>query len=283
MHRSGTSALARVVNLLGVPLCVESDLMTGSGNPTGHWESESLGRLDEDLLHMVGAAWNAPPPSEDDLLWQGALLGEVSRARQAFRSVHTTTQCVWKDPRLCILLPFWRFALPDRHVAVVVTRPPSEVAASLWERDRQRPEHTVAVWERYLRCAIVNCEGLPTMFLDYAELIAEPERLCEELGTFLRGNGIQVDGPTGEAAEFLRSDLRHHERAPDVQLPDSLHRLLDLIRDLRGVHARFPTVPLTPESSGIAPLLEPLRRTWGWVDAESAGPATATGRRQRYS
>ena len=43
MHRSGTSALARVVNLLGVSLGRTDDMMQPNEiNPKGFWENQSL-------------------------------------------------------------------------------------------------------------------------------------------------------------------------------------------------------------------------------------------------
>lgn len=51
MHRSGTSALTRCINLLGVPLGVADDLMpTGEANPRGYWESASLTRVSGELV-----------------------------------------------------------------------------------------------------------------------------------------------------------------------------------------------------------------------------------------
>ena len=60
MPRSGTSAVSRAVNLLGVR-CVDSDLVLDvRGNPTGHWESGTLVNLNNRLLHQMGYASVVP-------------------------------------------------------------------------------------------------------------------------------------------------------------------------------------------------------------------------------
>jgi hypothetical protein len=45
MHRSGTSAATRVLNLLGLGLSREYDLVHGPANARGFWESRALFRL----------------------------------------------------------------------------------------------------------------------------------------------------------------------------------------------------------------------------------------------
>jgi hypothetical protein len=55
MHRSGTSATTRVLNLFGLSLCEEKDLwLSLPGNETGYWESSSLSRFNERLLTAAG-------------------------------------------------------------------------------------------------------------------------------------------------------------------------------------------------------------------------------------
>mgnify|MGYP001037718924 FL=1 len=56
MHRSGTSAAARVVNLLGAEL--GNDLVPpGPDNPGGFWEHAEAVRINDDLLHGLGRTW----------------------------------------------------------------------------------------------------------------------------------------------------------------------------------------------------------------------------------
>ncbi len=60
MHRSGTSVLTRVINLLGLQLCREDDIYTAPDNPTGHWESVSLVAFNNRLIDVLGGKPAAP-------------------------------------------------------------------------------------------------------------------------------------------------------------------------------------------------------------------------------
>ena len=55
MHRSGTSAVTRVLNLLG---CELPKTLFGAnlGNPTGYWESREIISLNNDILASSGSA-----------------------------------------------------------------------------------------------------------------------------------------------------------------------------------------------------------------------------------
>ena len=58
MHRSGTSAVTRVINLLGADL--PSNLMpaVAGANEPGFWESMDVYRLNDEILASVGSSWD---------------------------------------------------------------------------------------------------------------------------------------------------------------------------------------------------------------------------------
>ncbi|HZV10643.1 MAG TPA: hypothetical protein VFF94_12845, partial [Novosphingobium sp.] len=73
MHRSGTSALARIVSLLGADL--PATLMPAdASNVAGHWESGPVCGVNEALLASAGSRW-------DD--WQGLNPAWYGSAREA--------------------------------------------------------------------------------------------------------------------------------------------------------------------------------------------------------
>src|SRR5687767_5877934 len=121
MHRSGTSAVTRVINLLGVPIGRADKLMpVQADNPAGFWEHLALMDVNDAVLERLGGRWDAPPPrpvspiNVDDLR---------ETARAEFYATYDGTRWVFKDPRVSLLLPFWRSVLDDsRSVAVIVLR-----------------------------------------------------------------------------------------------------------------------------------------------------------------
>ena len=58
MHRSGTSALTRVLNLMGLDL--PSGLMgpVENNNETGFWESQEIADIHDELLEEIGSSWD---------------------------------------------------------------------------------------------------------------------------------------------------------------------------------------------------------------------------------
>ena len=68
MHRSGTSALARGLEMLGVYL--GNDFLSPQpDNPTGYWEDRNIYELNERLLAAFGLKWE-DVALIDDARWE---------------------------------------------------------------------------------------------------------------------------------------------------------------------------------------------------------------------
>jgi len=77
MHRSGTSLVARVLNVLGLDLGPEDHLMRFSeDNPAGHWESRPIKEINDETLRAARGHLVAAPPVRTGL-------GAESRAGRA--------------------------------------------------------------------------------------------------------------------------------------------------------------------------------------------------------
>jgi hypothetical protein len=62
MHRSGTSLVARMLNLLGVHLGPDPRVLTsGKDNPTGYWEYRPFVDINDAILERFGGQWDQPP------------------------------------------------------------------------------------------------------------------------------------------------------------------------------------------------------------------------------
>lgn len=196
MHRSGTSLAARLVSLLGPSLCRPGDLLRGhEGNVRGHWECAPLVSVNDHLLEQVASRWWCPPQSEDDV---GGLAADADLRASALRALersHPRRPWVWKDPRTCLTLPFWRRVLPEPPVVVWVVRHPAEVAASMLVRDRIAPAFGEAVWERYLYLTAGAVGGLPVWLSTYDALISDPVGWSAGVTQFLSENGVAARLP----------------------------------------------------------------------------------------
>lgn len=212
MHRSGTSAATRIVSLLGVATCLPEDMVRGPWNPRGHWESRSLMHLDDRLLSEMGCAWWSPPPT-GEAYWQSAarITTSPAEARAAFRRVHRQVPWVWKDPRACLLVPFWRAVLGPRTAALVVFRNPLEVSDSLESRHDLSRQFGLALWERYNRLVLRHAAGMPALVTRYEELVSDPVGWSRKVGDFLGGLGIATVAALEEDLRgFVDPGLRHN-------------------------------------------------------------------------
>lgn len=242
MHRSGTSAVARVLNLLGLPTCDASDLMPHlHGNPTGHWESQTMMRVNERLLAEIGARWNFVPDIDGPVsAWHG-LARHAAEARSTFLRLHPTATWVWKDPRLCVLLPFWRTVLACDPPVVLVLRHPLEISASLAKRDRVPQWQALLLWERSLRHALLGCAGAPLYVIHYSRLLADPLGTSHRLASFMQALGLPVRLDDDAVLDFLQPGLRHTAVQPyeTDTLNDTQERLLRVLLTMDGPYERF--------------------------------------------
>jgi len=218
MHRSGTSALTRVLNLLGLDAGREVLMGASESNPTGHWEVERLTSFNDRLLGELGGRWNAPPQTAAEVL---AVLADGplgDEAADLHAAAFAGPTWVWKDPRLCLLFPFWQDVLcrddaPGPHV-VVSQRDPREVAASLEARDGMTRAYGLALWERYTRTLLRDLLGERAYFLPYERLLAEPEAVARDLVAFCDGEDLS-DDPDRLAAVVEHLDAGHRHQQAD--------------------------------------------------------------------
>src|SRR5262245_26715706 len=137
MHRGGTSLAAQLVSRWGAYGNESAMIGADHSNPSGHWELAPLVALNEELLAAIESNWTVPPRDrERELLEQLAEASEFrDRALDLIAAMRKGGRpWFWKDPRLSILLPFWK-KLWGSAVYVVATRDPARIARSLATRD----------------------------------------------------------------------------------------------------------------------------------------------------
>ena len=116
---------------------------------------------------------------------------------------------VWKDPRICLLLPYWRAVLQAPMAAVLVWRAPLAVARSLRRRDGTPLPYGVALWERYNRSAIANLAGTDVYVLDVRRSGRRSGRLAPWTHLVARfDRHLRPDGSHGTTKAPCRSSPR---------------------------------------------------------------------------
>ena len=226
MHRSGTSAVTRILSILGCDL-PKTLLASHPSNERGFWESPEIVGINRQILVSAGSnleEWRADEWREFDSRWYSSPVANQSRERaQAVleREFGDSRLFVIKDPRLCRLLPFWLEALERFGAQPLVVSPirnPLDVAESLRKRDGIDRAIGNLMWLQHVLSSEAESRGVGRAFLRYEQLVCRPhavaDRLCDVLGVVLPRRVSDVDA---EIAEFLSPELRHH-RSEDADV-----------------------------------------------------------------
>jgi len=158
------------------------------------------------LLDSLDWAWDAPAaiptlrtPGRPDLDAIGEAFTADARSR-------------WyvADARNSLLLPWWRDAITDRFVGLLVIRDPLEVARRLMvERSVPLP-YALALWRAYHRHLFAGIAGHRLVITNYAALVTKPVEVVPMLLDALHELG--VDGPLDARAAVLAISNRSRRR-----------------------------------------------------------------------
>ena len=218
MYRSGTSAIARALNLCGAYLPERVVAARLGINPKGFWEAEAVTDLDARLLEHLGGEWNRVGFT---LPSAGPLVDEfLLNAREVLETEYGDAALILiKDPRICVLAPLWHRALQEsgyRPAYVVLVRHPLEVAGSLETQGDMPRDQGLDLWLDYMGRveAFVESAGAGVVYVQYSELLDDWRGVLQRVALRLDvpldagRRGREIDG-------FLESGMRNH-RAKDA-------------------------------------------------------------------
>jgi GT2 family glycosyltransferase len=215
MHRSGTSAITRVLNLCGADIS-EKLLPPQEANQMGYWESSSIVELHDQLLTSAGSSWRdvslfpngwfSSPVSQD---FQNRM---VQVLKQDF--LHSSLFVI-KDPRICRLIPFWLNVLErfgGKPYFIIPVRHPLEVAASLKERENFNTYQSLLLWLQHFLCAEKDSRKYPRCFITYNQLMTDWEQVIVKIERDLQLSFPRLSSLTKiEIDQFLKTELHHHQ------------------------------------------------------------------------
>lgn len=209
MHRSGTSALAGSVRLLGVWLGQEEQLVPAApDNPRGFFEHAELKELNVELLRYLDRRSDRPRlPLPHD--WVHRVEPLFARAKKIIeRDLAYKPFWGFKDPRICLTLPFWLRILPNAKI-VFVYRDPLEVAVSLWARGGYPLPWGLHLWAAYHFCFAQHASKAQRILtVSYSQMVKRPEKVLSGVASFL---GVNQD-LAKRASEFVSSELYRNRR-----------------------------------------------------------------------
>lgn len=224
MHRSGTSALTRLINLHGVAL--GSDLLEAApDNEAGFWENRKVVEFHERVLAVLGSSWDDPRELRADWFEQIQAAGLFDELAALIVDEFGDAP-IWavKDPRLCRLLPMWLKTLARLNIEprlIFAMRHPGEVVGSLIQRNHLSAAAASLVWLRHLAEPEQASRDASRSIVDYSAVLGDwrtcMARIADDLGLVWP---VPSTDCADEADTSLRHDLRHqHSTATEALLP----------------------------------------------------------------
>jgi hypothetical protein len=249
--------VTRMLNRCGLYLGEESELLPShETNPEGFWERADIMHLNDEVLSRLGGTWSNPPTLPKG--WEGspALEDLRQKARALVRQFVGCELWGWKDPRNCLILPFWRGTLGDFRVVICV-RNPVEVALSLCRRDGFTLAEGLALWQRSHDQLLADVSLADCVVTHYAAFFQDPRgelrRILDQLEMTVPPqsleNACHSVSPTLRHGQLPGSSLLLAHREPGllgVELSQSLVRTYDrLTRDAGPIYRAAESMAVT--------------------------------------
>lgn len=215
MHRSGTSALTGVLELLGVEL--GSELMQPwEDNPKGFFENNKVWKHNQKILESFNSSWDDPFLYGHDWCDKHDLTPYRKHIAALLHDEFSTSKLfAIKDPRMCILFPFWRVILEEhniRPVCLLPVRHPMEVSQSLAKRNNHSVEKGLLLWMNYVLTAEKVSRSCERIYLKFNDLFSSPDAVIEMVKSKLNISFQKsFEEVKGQIDIFLDRGLKHND------------------------------------------------------------------------
>jgi len=225
MHRSGTSALMRVVNLCGVDLGSNLMLADPNVNPKGYWEHGDINQLNEKLLKDLNSSWDDVRFLPDGW-WDSDTAQQYKMEIFSILERDLAKSRFWgvKDPRICRFLPVWHLLLEQtgsKPYFLIIVRNPLEVVSSLSKRDGFSKGKSCLLWLKHLMESEKGTRNLDRVFVTYEELLSDWKGLMSRVQISFRFKWpVALKKAEPEIEAFLEDTLRHNRITDSFLIED---------------------------------------------------------------
>ncbi|MCP4143411.1 MAG: glycosyltransferase [Chloroflexi bacterium] len=229
MHRSGTSVIARSLQVLDVELGNSLMPPDPNNNPTGYWEDLEINELNIKMLNYLESDWHSlsqiEQESVDELCKQGYFLQAVDILQKKAKGAPIFG---FKDPRTAKLLPFWKKVFAhcqfNAHYIIAV-RHPLSVCMSLQKRDDFEFEKSYYLWLENIISSFSHTEGERRIAVNYDLLIdfpdAEIKRIAKEVKLSAKQHELmlfkqKILSKKLRHTQYQLTDLAYTQTAPQI-------------------------------------------------------------------
>ena len=271
MHRSGTSAIAKAMEVFGVSLG-NNLIPKGFDNERGFFEDRDITAFNDHLQEILGYQWYGPEMVKP-FDWQRE---DVQTKKEEAKSLlqaklSHNDNFGFKDPRTAVLLEFWNRVFDELGVTpryVIAVRNPIDVASSLKVRNDLAIAKSLYLWAASTIASLKLTSGFVRVIVSFEALLTNPEKQLKRIG-----KSLELPLPedphqlTSYIDDFLDAKLQHQQTSPRKAYKaltsySGLRRLYQLIDELANddelldseSFARKLKV-IVSEYSGVSPLL----------------------------
>lgn len=252
MHRSGTSAITRGLQALGIELGNRLLPPIEGINDKGFFEDIEFNAFNIEILEVIKSDWHYLSPIEaidiETLRRKGYFLRAIELIRE---KVADTPTFGFKDPRVAKLLPFWKevFAHCGFDVRYVIAiRNPLSVVKSLAKRDSFDFEKSYLLWLGHVLSSLSVVEESKHVLVDYDRLMNAPEEELKRIAQYL-DLPIKQGELQRYKSEFLDKGLRstvYHlsDLLLDYTCPPLVREIYSTLLDVASDNRQIEDVPL---------------------------------------
>jgi SAM-dependent methyltransferase len=236
MHRSGTSAVAGLLNKLGITLG-SSLLAPNEYNEKGFFENSYIFHANENILQTLGSSWDDLSLLEEAWWQRPQLIPHRDAVKKIIYQEFDANElfCI-KDPRIAILLPFWISILQELNIEpffIIPLRHPIEVAESLKAREGFSIEKGLLLWMNNMLSIEYYSRPFIRSFFIFDDFLKFPADIIHRISV-----KCNIDFPDAKsqidsiAKEFLDTKLKRHNindlnfNGDMLSLIDQLHTIL---------------------------------------------------------
>lgn len=247
MHRSGTSALTGVLSHLDIYL--GNELMDADfGNTKGYFENSKLYKMNESLLSQIGSSWS-------DVFYNEKKLSKIENIdalkELLVQEFEYANIFAIKDPRLAYLFPLYKKVLDELDIEIKIILPyrnPIEVANSLHKRDKMVLEKGMLLWAYNFLLSEEFSRGYPRVFVSFDELIANNQKVVEEISSRLELDLAQKYSQNKSKIDtFLEPNLKHH----NISVENLSENTPKILKDLLALQDRLNTDELIEQFDAL--------------------------------
>lgn len=276
MPRSGTSAITRSLQALGVDLG-EALLPADPRNAKGFFEdSDILYKINRVVSASIHKRW-MPLNYDPQLIDKDATLRRCKHYAVGVVSERLASVPAWgfKDPRTLSVYPFWRSVLNTLGVEehyVIVVRNPLAAAHSVARFAHTDVKNGLLLWVRSMFTALEATEGKNRVVVAYENMVNQPRHELTRMQQALNREPLSEPAMAAYCDQFIDKKLRHHEYTyddlkddPDVSIMPEIKEWYDFLLMLANNQLSFDSPEYRQRFNDIKAQWQAMKPTLDYI------------------